>query len=67
MVYIRKDKMKTNKQLRQLAGEIISDAREWPAEARDEVLEELISLTAREEELSSDETDLVRDMVSARI
>ncbi len=59
--------MKTNKQLRQLAGEIISDAREWPAEARDEVLEELISLTAREEELSSDETDLVRDMVSARI
>ena len=57
--------MKTNKKLREIAKDILIDAREYPADVRDEVLDELIAVWAHEEGLSSTEIDTVLDMVSA--
>jgi hypothetical protein len=59
--------MKTTKQLQKIANDVIADAREWPAEARDEVLDELIRCAASDAELTSSETNQLFDLVSARV
>lgn len=57
--------MKTKKQLQQIANDIIEEARDYPADVRYEVLEELIRCTTSDEELGHAEARQVLEMVSA--
>lgn len=59
--------MKTKKQLQQIANDIIEEARDYPADDRYEVLEELIRCTTSDEELGHAEARQVFEMVSARV
>jgi hypothetical protein len=57
--------MKTQKQIRQIAKDILADAGEYPAEVRDEVLDELIRVWVEDEGLSAGEVSQLYIAVSA--
>jgi hypothetical protein len=58
--------MKTQKQIEQIAKDIFADASEYPADVRDEVLDELINIWLLDEDLSAGEKSQLIIAVSAR-
>ena len=58
--------MKTQKQIQQIAKDIFADASEYPADVRDEVLDELINVWLTDEDLSAGEKSQLIIAVSAR-
>jgi hypothetical protein len=58
--------MKTQKQIQQIAKDILADASEYPADVRDEVLDELINVWLLDEDLSAGEKSQLIIAVSAR-
>jgi hypothetical protein len=58
--------MKTQKQIQQIAKDILADASEYPADVRDEVLDELINIWLLDEDLSAGEKSQLIIAVSAR-
>lgn len=58
--------MKTQKQIQQIAKDILADASEYPADVRDEVLDELINVWLTDEDLSAGEKSQLIIAVSAR-
>jgi hypothetical protein len=57
--------MKTQKQIRQIAKDILADVSDYPAEARDEALDEMIRIWVEDEGLSAAETSQLYIAVSA--
>jgi hypothetical protein len=58
--------MKTQKQIQQIAKGILADVSDYPAEVRDEALDEMIRIWAEDEGLSAAETSSLNVAVSAR-
>lgn len=48
--------MKTQKQIRQIAKDILADVSDYPAEVQDEALDEMIRVWVQDEGLSAAET-----------
>jgi hypothetical protein len=56
----------TTKAHRRIVRDILDTLSDYPNEARDEVLDELIGIAVREEELTSMDADLIRTLIWAR-
>ena len=58
--------MKTLADIKRFASDIIEVANEYPAEARYEVLDELVEVTRREEDLTTQETQRLVALLNER-
>jgi hypothetical protein len=54
-----------NKRLKRIANDILETVADYPSEARDEVIGEMMSIMAREEELTSAERAVVETLIWA--
>ena len=56
----------TTKVHRRIASDILDTLSDYPNEVRDEVLDELISIAVREEDLTSMDVSLIHTLIWAR-